>query len=87
MTCRTEDRYDQQLARFARRAHAHFGRGFVLVDADEVNPIYVTHTSAAPQPLRAAVRQYDPACEAIVVCRVDDADAVELSRVRIESHH
>ena len=80
---------DQQLAQFARRAHRRLGRGFVLIDDDESRPVYVTHLIGAPDALFAAVCEYDPDCEALIVSYEDADDdaqvAVTLDRVRIES--
>lgn len=74
---------EQELARFGRRAHRHVGRGFVLFDGDEDQPVYVTWLIGAPEPLCNAVYEYDPQHEALVVTALDEND-IFLSRVRIE---
>lgn len=75
----------QELAQFARRAHAQLGRGFVLVESDNPKPVYVTHILGAPPLLVAAVCDYDPAHEALLVC--DDNEDFIISRVRIDRQH
>lgn len=77
---------EQKLAQFGRRAHRHFGRGFVLFDGDEDAPMYVTWLAGAPDPLRDAVYEYDPQHEALVVSAVNESD-VFISQVRIEEPH
>lgn len=80
--------HDQELALFARRAHRQLGRGFVLIDGDELQPVYVTWIVGAPQPLIDAVFEYDPEREAIVVS--DDSveeDDIVISCVKIQSRH
>ena len=92
-TVRSMDQFDcaiqawryQELAQFARRAHARLGRGFVVVESDDPKPIYVTHILGAPAPLVAAVYDYDPEHEALLVC--DDKDDVIINRVRIDRQH
>jgi len=74
---------EQELAQFGRRAHRHVGRGFVLFDGDEDEPIYVTWLVGAPMPLCVAVYEYDPQHEALVVTALNEND-IFLSRVRIE---
>jgi hypothetical protein len=75
----------QELAQFARRAHARLGRGFVFVENDDPKPIYITEIVGAPPPLAAAVCEYDPEYEALLVC--DDNEDVIISRVRIDREH
>jgi hypothetical protein len=77
---------DQELALFARRAHRQLGRGFVLADADDSQPIYVTRIAGAPRELIEAVLWYDPEHEALVV-RDEQPDSVLLSCVRIAAQH
>ena len=79
---------DQELAMFARRAHRQLGRGFVLSDHTEPQPVYVTWIIGAPQPLIDAVFDYDPECEAVVVSE-DGADdeGIVISCVKIQSRH
>lgn len=61
-----------KLARFARRAHARLGRGFVLVGSDNPKPIYVTHILGAPPLLLAAVFDYDPEHEALLYVTITE---------------
>ena len=78
----------QELAWFARRAHRHMGRGFVLITPDDDQPIYVTWTVGAPFSLLDAIYGYDPEHEALLVSQEgDDLDAVNVSFIRIESRH
>jgi hypothetical protein len=77
---------DQELALFARRAHRQLGRGFVLADADDSQPVYVTQIAGAPPELIEAVLDYDPEHEALVVWD-DEPDSVLLSCVRIAPRH
>ena len=78
----------QELALFARRAHRQRGRGFVLSDGANVQPVYVTWIVGAPQSLIEAVFGYDPECEALVVSESEgDRDGIIISRIRIESRH
>jgi hypothetical protein len=75
----------QELAQFARRAHAQLGRGFVMVDGDQARPVYVTDVLGAPTPLMDEVYSYDPTREALIVRGdADDDDAVTISRIRID---
>ncbi len=63
---------EQGVAQFGRRAHRHFGRGFVLVDPkDENSPVYVTRLVGAPPELWQEVHLYRPESETILVCRED----------------
>lgn len=79
---------DQNLALFARRAHAQLGRGFVLVDRNKRGPVYVTHVRGAPQELIEAVCQYDPEEEALLVSdEGGDVDIVTVSVLKIEKRH
>ena len=66
---RSWNHWDEQgVAQFGRRAHRHFGRGFVLVDPDDQNsPVYVTRLTGAPLELRQEVHLYRPEREAILV--------------------
>jgi hypothetical protein len=73
----------QELAQFARRAHAQLGRGFVIVDHDTELPVYVTEVLGAPQPLIDEVYSYDPNREALIVFAHCDEDAITISRVKI----
>jgi hypothetical protein len=77
----------QRLAQFGRRAHAHFGRGFVMVDDEREQPVYVTELLGAPQPLLDAVYSYDPDREALIISEADADDAVTISCIRIETLH
>jgi hypothetical protein len=56
-----------------------------LVESDNPKPVYVTHVLGAPPLLLAAVYDYDPEHEALVVC--DDNEDVIISRVRIDMQH
>lgn len=79
---------DQELALFARRAHRQLGRGFVLSDRSDLQPVYVTWIIGAPQPLIDAVFDYDPEREALVVSEDDgDGHSIVISCVKIESRH
>jgi hypothetical protein len=79
---------EQELARFARRAHRQLGRGFVVVTPDDVQPIYVTWTVGAPLSLLDAIYDYNPEREALLVTHDgDDVDAVIVSVIRIETRH
>ena len=79
---------EQEIARFARRAHRQLGRGFVLVTPDDVQPIYVTWTTGAPLSLLDAIYDYDPEREALLVSHDGDQDdAVIVSLIRIEHRH
>ena len=74
---------EQSAAQFGRRAHGHFGRGFVLVDpADRNSPVYVTRLDGAPPSLCQEVSVYQPEREAVLVCQ--DADALIVRRIRID---
>jgi hypothetical protein len=74
---------DQSAARFGRRAHGHFGRGFVLVDPSDGNsPVYVTRLDGAPPSLCQEVSVYQPEHEAVVVSQ--DAGALIVRRIRID---
>ena len=74
---------EQSAARFGRRAHGHFGRGFVLVDpADRNSPVYVTRLDGAPPSLCQEVSVYQPEREAVLVSQ--DADALIVRRIRID---
>jgi hypothetical protein len=77
---------DQDLALFARRAHAQLGRGFVLVDRDDPTPVYVTEV-AGPEQLIEAVFQYNPQEEALLVSDDSELDAVVISLVKIQKVH
>lgn len=78
---------DQDLALFARRAHAQLGRGFVLVDRDDPTPVYVTEVAGAPEQLIEAVFQYNPQEEALLVSDDSEPDAVVISLVKIQKVH
>jgi hypothetical protein len=79
---------DQELALFARRAHRRLGRGFVLFERHDVQPVYVTWMVGAPEPLLRAVSDYDPENEALVVVSDDDGDdSVTITLVKIERRH
>ena len=78
----------QELALFALRAHRQFGRGFVLSDRCEVQPVYITWIMGAPQPLIEAVLGYDPKQEAVVVSRDESCDdTMIINRVKIQQYH
>lgn len=80
--------HNQELARFARRAHRRLGRGFVLSDADESQPVYITWMIGAPPPLIDAVFDYDPEREAVVVSEDEqDEGTIVIDCVKIPSHH
>ena len=80
--------HDQELALFARRAHRHLGRGFVLSDHEDPRPLYVTWMVGAPAPLIDAVFDYDPEREAVVVSQDEnDEDNIIINCVRIQSRH
>ena len=80
--------HDQELALFAKRAHRHFGRGFVLSDSEEMRPVYITWMIGAPLPLIDAVCDYDPDREAVVVSEDEnDEGKIVINCVRIESRH
>ena len=80
--------HNQELARFARRAHSQLGRGFVLSDADELQPVYITWIIGAPPPLIEAVFDYDPEREAVVVSEDEsDEGSIVIDCVKIQSHH
>ena len=83
--CAVQAWRSQELAQFARRAHARLGRGFVLVESDNPKPVYVTHILGAPLRLVAAVYDYDPEHEALLVC--DDNEDCIISRVKIDRQH
>lgn len=74
----------QELAHFGRRAHAQFGRGFVLVEHHEGRPIYVTRVSDAPPQIIDAVCQYNPEEETLVVSDEDEPETFTISVVRIQ---
>jgi hypothetical protein len=76
---------EQSFALFGQRAHAHFGRGFVLIDSAEERPIYVTHLAGAPPGLFQEVQHYRPDQETVFVSKDDeDADVLIVRRIRIE---
>lgn len=80
--------HNQELALFARRAHRQLGRGFVLSDADELQPVYITWIAGAPPPLIDAVFEYDPEREAVVVSEDEhDEGNIVIDCVRIQSRH
>ena len=80
--------HNQELARFARRAHRRLGRGFVLSDAAEPQPVYITWMVGAPSPLIDAVFDYDPEREAVVVSEDEqDEGTIVIDCVKIQSHH
>jgi hypothetical protein len=80
--------HDQELALFARRAHRRLGRGFVLSDSDELQPVYITWIVGAPPPLIDAVFDYDPECEAVVVSEDEkDEGSLIINCVKIQSRH
>ena len=79
---------EQELALFARRAHGQLGRGFVLSEGSDLQPVYITWIIGAPQPLIDAVFDYDPEREALVVSEDDgDGDSIVISCVKIASRH
>jgi hypothetical protein len=78
---------DQDLALFAKRAHAQLGRGFVLVERREPRPIYVTAVAGAPPQLIAAVSDYNPQEEALLVREDDEVDAITIDLVKIPKLH
>jgi hypothetical protein len=79
---------DQELALFARRAHRRLGRGFVLSDNDELQPVYITWIIGAPPPLVDAVFDYDPEREAVVVSEDEtDEGNIIINCVKIQSRH
>ena len=78
----------QELALFALRAHRQFGRGFVLSDNAEVQPVYITWIIGAPPPVIEAVLGYDPEHEAVVVSKDPTCeDTMVINCVRIQSCH
>jgi hypothetical protein len=80
--------HNQELALFARRAHRRLGRGFVLSDADEPQPVYITWMVGAPPPLIDAVFEYDPECEAVVVSEDEhDEGNIVIDCVKIQRQH
>jgi len=80
--------HEQELALFAKRAHRQLGRGFVLCDVDEPWPVYITWIIGAPPPLIDAVFEYDPECEAVVVCEDEHNEGnVIINCVRIQNRH
>jgi hypothetical protein len=75
---------EQGAAQFGRRAHRHFGRGFVLVDpADQNSPVYVTRLAGAPPELWQEVHLYRPERETILVSQEDGGLSVR--RVKIDA--
>ena len=78
---------DQDFALFARRAHAQLGRGFVLVERREPRPIYVTTVAGAPPQLVAAVSDYNPLEEALLVREEDEHDVITIDLVKIPKVH
>ncbi len=75
--------HDQDVAQFGRRAHGHFGRGFVLLDPQDRNtPVYVTRLAGGPPELWQEVHLYRPDEEAVLVSQ--DEDALIIRRVRID---
>ena len=75
---------DQDLALFARRAHAQLGRGFVLVERNESRPVYITQVAGAPSQVLHAVSSYDPDKEALLVFDEGDPESVRMSLVKIQ---
>jgi hypothetical protein len=74
---------DQDAAQFGRRAHGHFGRGFVLVDPrDHRSPVYVTRLAGAPPALWQEVHLYQPESESILVTEEDGG--LNVRRIRID---
>jgi hypothetical protein len=78
---------DQDLALFARRAHAQLGRGFVLVERNEPRPVYITQVAGAPSQIVDAVCAYNPDKEALLVFEDEDPDSVRMSLVKIQMAH
>ena len=78
---------EQEMALFARRAHAQLGRGFVLVERNENRPVYVTEVAGAPHELIDAVSQYNPEEEALLVSDENGVDVVTISLVKIQKVH
>jgi hypothetical protein len=76
----------QTAARFGRRAHNHFGRGFVLIDLKDADlPVYVTQLAGAPAALFREVQQYSPDHETVLVCEDGDAPgSFVVRRIKIE---
>jgi len=76
----------QTAARFGRRAHMHFGRGFVLLDLKDADlPVYVTQLAGAPPGLFQEVQQYSPDDETVLVCEDREAPGSFLvRRIRID---
>jgi hypothetical protein len=77
----------QDLALFARRAHAQLGRGFVLVEHDEPKPVYITQVAGAPPQIIDAVSTYNPNEEALLVFDDGEPGSVTLSLVTIQKVH
>jgi hypothetical protein len=76
---------EQNAAQFGRRAHGHFGRGFVLVDPrDRNSPVYVTRLAGAPPALWQEVHLYQPERETILVTEEDGG--LNVRRIRIDLH-
>jgi hypothetical protein len=74
---------DQDAAQFGRRAHGHFGRGFVLGDPrDRRSPVYVTRLAGAPPALWQEVHLYQPDRESILVTEEDGG--LNVRRIRID---
>jgi hypothetical protein len=78
---------EQDLALFARRAHAQLGRGFVLVEQDEPRPVYITQVTGAPPQIIDAVSTYNPDSEALLVFDEGEPGSVRMSLVRIQNVH
>lgn len=78
---------EQDLALFARRAHAQLGRGFVLVEQDEPRPVYITQVAGAPPQIVDAVSTYNPDREALLVFDEGEPGSVRMSLVRIQNVH
>ena len=78
----------QELALFALRAHRQFGRGFVLSDTAELQPVYITWIVGAPPPLIEAVLGYDPRHEAVSVSKDESCDdTMIVNCVKIQYYH
>ncbi|RPI50277.1 MAG: hypothetical protein EHM55_21765 [Acidobacteria bacterium] len=78
---------NQDLALFARRAHAQLGRGFVLVERNESKPVYITRVAGGPLPLIDAVSSYNPEEEALLVFDEGEPGGVTMSIVTIQKVH
>lgn len=83
-----QELHEQELALFGRRAHRQLGRGFVLADRDETQPVYITWIVGAPSPLIEAVFDYDPERETVVVSEDDtDEGNIVINCVKIQHRH